>query len=171
VPPGDSRGDDPPLSIRDIVKGNNFYYQGANDNCLVGGLANAVFWMLGRKEANKLLEKNLPINIDCWFFFLKHVHACLPGHFLKKVTCNDVLQLDDTLPLVVQLRSRDMAESHAICIYQGCIYDSASRYVLTKCSVTITWCCGVYAFDRHLHLYQMQKKVTTNQKKKRSRYK
>jgi hypothetical protein len=171
VPPGDSRDDDPPLSIRDIAKGSNFYYQGANDNCLVGGLANAVFWMSGCEVANKLLEKNLPINIDCWSLFVKHVHVCLPGHLMKKVTCNDVLQLDDTLPVIVQLRSRDMAESHAICIFQGCIYDSASRYVLTKCPATITWCSGAYAFDRHLHLYQLQKKVTTKPKKKRSRYK
>jgi hypothetical protein len=43
--PGDSREDDPPISIRHS-KGLNYYYQGQYDSCVMGGLVNAVFWML-----------------------------------------------------------------------------------------------------------------------------
>ena len=157
IPPGDSREDDPPMELRH-TKGNNYYYQGNDSNCLVGGLANASFWMLGGHTADHLLEKFIPINVGCWQLFVQHVQSCLPGYRLRKRVCKDVLDLDDTCPFVVQLRSCDKSESHAICIFQGCIYDSASRFVLTKSQEVITWCCGLYGFECHLRVYQLEKR-------------
>jgi hypothetical protein len=46
LPVGDSREDDPLCGIRNN-KELNYYYQGKTDVCVLGGLANAVFWMIG----------------------------------------------------------------------------------------------------------------------------
>jgi hypothetical protein len=171
IPPGNSREDEPPVELRDI-KGFNYYYQGKDDNCLIGGFANAIYSMLGPECAKMLLEKRLSIiTVDCWYSFILHVQTCVPNYSMKKISCPDVLQWNDSLPLVVQLRSRDMSESHAICIYNGCIFDSASRYVLTKTAESLNWCCGVYGFERHVHCYQLQRKIyNKNNKKKRGRH-
>jgi hypothetical protein len=172
IPPGDSRDDDPPIKLRH-TKGRNYYYQGDDSNCLVGGLANASFWMLGSNKADQLLKKFIPINVGCWQLFVQHVQTCLPGYRLRKRVCKDVLELDDSCPFVVQLRSCDKSESHAICLFQGCIYDSASRFVLTKSQEVITWCCGLYGFECHLRIYQLEQRDNHQgdpQKKKRRRH-
>ena len=172
LPPGDSRLDDPPLQIRD-TKGINYYYQGEKDNCLMGGLANAVFWMVGSDMADLLLREYIPMNVNCWNSFVQHVQACVKGYRVRKIVCQNVLEWNDTFPLVVQIRSRDKSESHAICIYNGCIFDSASRFVLVKNFDSLTWCSGMHGFERHLWLYQLEKKEMTaggQLKKKRSRH-
>jgi hypothetical protein len=60
LPVGDSRDDDPPRGIRNN-KGLNYYYQGkTSDVCVLGGLANAVFWMIGLDRAKDLLHNYSP---------------------------------------------------------------------------------------------------------------
>jgi hypothetical protein len=94
---------------------------------------------------------------------------------LKKFTCIDILKADDTFPVVVQLRAGDKSETHAICIFDGCIFDSASRFVLYKNQEALDWCCGTYGFECHLRLYRLEPKVEKGlkpqtAKRKRHRY-
>lgn len=113
--PGDSREDDPPTSIRHS-KGLNYYYQGNYDNCVMGGLVNAVFWMLGPNESDQLLHNHSPTIDQFWLAFVKTVNHHLCEYELKKFNCIDILKADDTFPVVVQLRAGDKSETHAICI-------------------------------------------------------
>jgi hypothetical protein len=55
LPVGASRDDNPPVPIRDN-QGFNFYFQGKIGNCVLGGLVNAVFWLLGPDESEALLK-------------------------------------------------------------------------------------------------------------------
>jgi hypothetical protein len=65
--------------------------------------------------------------------------------------------MDDSLPVVVQVRGGDKSESHSVCIYDRSIYDSASRFVLgNKSRETLNWCCGDYGFEAHVCLYRLQ---------------
>lgn len=172
LPPGDSRLDDPPVPIRD-VSGLNYYYQGEKDNCLMGGLANAAFWMWGSEMADQLLRQHIPLNVNCWNSFVQHVQSCVKGYTVKKIVCQNVLEWDDQTPMVVQLRSCDQSETHVICIFNGCIYDSASRFILVKNFESLTWCSGMHGFDCHLRLYQLKMVVSPasgQPKKKRSRW-
>ncbi len=70
--------------------------------------------------------------------------------------CPDILKMEDSSPVVVQLRSGDKSETHAICIYKGRIYDSASRFVLTKNKEALNWCCGTFGFEAHMRLYRLE---------------
>jgi hypothetical protein len=172
IPPGDSRDDDPPFVLRHN-QGLNYYYQGQIDNCVMGGLVNAVYWWLGQDLADELLKSNH--TLDFWMLFVRHVNGTLRKHTLKRYTCIDILKTDDTSPMVVQLRSKDKSESHAVCIFQGCIYDSASRFVLKKNEDVLNWCCNTYGFECHLRVYRLEEKVvqpakTCGTKKKRSRH-
>jgi hypothetical protein len=170
LPVGDSREDDPPDHIRDN-QGLNYYYQGKVDNCVMGGLANAVFWMTGPDSSDGLLSTFSPIIEEFWFGFVKHVNHSLKNFLLKKLKCSDILKMDDSLPVVVQLRSGDKSETHAICIYNGRIYDSASRYVLVKSEDALNWCCGSFGFSAHLRLYQLIPKESQEKEKKTRRAK
>jgi hypothetical protein len=147
------------MIIRDN-QGLNFYYQGQVDNCVMGGLANAVFWMFGPEASEALLKNFSPTVNEFWFRFVKHVnHSMMPfSMLLKKVKQPDVLKMEDSFPVVVQLRSGDKSETHAICIYDGRIYDSASRYVLVKSEDALNWCCGTFGFEAHIRLYQLFQK-------------
>ena len=138
------------------------------------GVANAIFWMCGKAVSDKLLLQYIPLTVDCWQTFVTQVRKVVPYYSLRRFKCQNVLLADNTFPMVVQLRSRDMSESHSVCIYQNCIYDSASRYVLTKTKETLEWCCGTAGFHSHLRLYQFHqfglKSPPSDMKKKRSRY-
>ena len=175
IPPGDARDDDPPVQLRS-TSGKNFYYQGKTDNCLMGGSVNAVFIMGGRDMAEDLLNSFIPLKVGCWDEFVKKVSMAIPTHCLKKIHCPDVLLWDDSFPLVVHLRSKDDSESHAICIYRGCIYDSASRFVLTKSKESLSWSSGLWGFKSHLRLYQLKPhahllpSTESNPKKKKRRH-
>lgn len=115
VPIGDSRDYNPPLPIRNN-HGLNYNYQGKVDNCVMGGLANAVFWLLGPDELDQLLkDHSLTVN-DFWMKFVKKVNHVLLEYELKKYSCFDILQMDDAYPVVVQLRAADQSEGHAVCI-------------------------------------------------------
>jgi hypothetical protein len=121
IPPGDSRDDDPPFGLRHN-RGLNYYYQGTVDNCVMGGLVNAVYWWLGQDLADELLKSKHTLGVkDFWMLFVRHVNGTLQEYNLKRFTCIDILRTDDATPMVVQLRSKDKSESHAICIFQGCI--------------------------------------------------
>jgi hypothetical protein len=176
VQPGDSRMDDPPIDLRD-KKGNNYYYQGERDDCLMGGLANAVFTMCGSSVADQLLQEYIPLKVDCWQSFVNHVNTSVIGYQLCKVPCENVLFGDDLLPVVVQICSNDLSESHAVCFYQGSICNSASQYFHIKNEQSLSWCSGIYGFKLHLRLYQLQKiaaidhphPLTNKPKKKRCR--
>jgi hypothetical protein len=171
MPPGDCREDDPPFLLRHS-QGLNYYYQDQIDNCLLGGLANAIFWMVDQDSADRLLNNYIPVQVSRLKHFSVHVNKTLLGYALNTFTCSDVLKSEDCFPMVIQLRSKDQSESHAICIYKGCIYDSASRFVLVKGRETLDWCCGQYGFERHLRIYRLEPLSTTTKgktKKKRPR--
>jgi hypothetical protein len=148
LPVGDSRDDNPPRGIRNN-KGLNYYYQGKTDVCVLGGLADAVFWMIGLDPAKDLLHNYLPTMDSFWFHFVQHVNGVI---FLRKLKCQDILQMGDALPVVVQLRGGDKSESHSVCIYDGSIYDLASQFVLVKSRETLNWCYGDYGFEAHVRL-------------------
>jgi hypothetical protein len=92
-----------------------------------------------------------------WFHFVQHVNGVMHeyGYLLRKLKCQDVLEMDGSLPVVVQLRGGDKSESHSVCIYDGSIYDSASRFVLVKSRETLNWCCSDYGFEAHVRLYRL----------------
>ena len=145
----------------------------------MGGLVNAVFWMLGPQEADDLLHDYKSTIIDeIWFKFVQHVNHVLRSRFILKrlkQAVEDILLIDDTYPLVVHLKATDNSQNHAVCLFNNHIYDSASRYILTKSRDALNWCCGVYDFARSLRIYQLQPKVTEEKpsvphgKKKRRR--
>jgi hypothetical protein len=181
LPVGDSRNDDPPFAIRANLL-LNYYYQGNVDNCVMGGLVNAVYWMLGPDQSDLLLSGFVPAAIqDLWQNFVIHVnHVLREGYWLKRLkTPLPTLDIDDSYPLVVHLKAKDDSQNHAVCLFRGHIYDSASRYVLVKGMESLNWCCGAYPFSNHLRIYQLQPKeakvthpgptTPTGKKKKRRR--
>jgi hypothetical protein len=158
LPVGDSRNKDPPSAIR-YNQGLNYYYQGHHDNCVMGGLVNMVYRMTGPANPKALLEGYMPTLIhDLWFKFVQHViQAMRDRYHIRRVTKpKDILRMDRSFPLVVQLKSTNNSESHAICIFNDCIYDSASQYVLSKSLATLNWCCGAYDYARHLRIYRLE---------------
>jgi hypothetical protein len=157
LPVGDSREDDPPRGICNN-KGLNYYYQGKTDVCVLGGLANAVCWMIGLDPVKDLLHNHSPTMDSFWFHFVQHVKGVMRnyGYLLRNLKCQDILKMDDLLPVVVQLRGGYKSESHSVCIYDGSVFDSASRFVLVKSRETLNWCCGDYGFEAHVHLYRLQ---------------
>jgi hypothetical protein len=176
LPPGDARDDDPPINIQDVEKGLNYYYQGQIANCLMGGFANAIFRMMGSDLAKELLETWSPrwhLSDDRWTKFQEHASQVLSHNirtvvFQKRVG-SSILELDDSMPILVQLRGRDGSETHAITVYKNNIYDGASRYVLTKTKEALDWCCGKYGFDRILKTYVLKMKDVVKSRK-RSRH-
>ncbi len=96
------------------------------DNCVLGGLVNAVFWLLGPHESEALLRDFTPIiSQKLWFKLVQHVNGVLhPSPVVKRVKTEEaLLKVDNTFPLVVHLKSINNSENHCICIYQDCIYD------------------------------------------------
>jgi hypothetical protein len=171
LPVRDSRDDDPPSNLRDN-QGLNYYYQGQVDNCVLGGFANAVFWFSGPESSDTLL-KDFSLSITkFWFHFVTHVNRVLKNYVLKKYVRDDILRMDDASPVVVQLWSGDKSETHSISIFQGCIYDSASRSVLSKTKEALDWCCGSFGFETHLRLYRLeyQERKDKPPKKKEARH-
>jgi hypothetical protein len=61
--------------------------------------------------------------------------------------------MDNSMPIVIQLRGNDGLETHAITIFRKNIYDSSSQYILKNSMETIEWCCGVYGYNRTLRTY------------------
>jgi hypothetical protein len=140
LPVGDSRQDNHPVIIRDN-QGLNFYYQGQVDNCVMGGLANAVFWMFGPEASEALLKNFSPAVDEFWFRFVKHFnHSMMPfSMLLKKVKHPHVLKMEDSFPVVVQLRSGDKSETHAICISVRASPTTPSSLMLMRSST----CAGI----------------------------
>jgi hypothetical protein len=68
------------------------------DNGVMGGLVNAIFWLLGQELADQLLTNHTPMVVkDFWMVFVKHVNTTLPEYMLKR------FQTDDgSCPMVVQ---------------------------------------------------------------------
>jgi hypothetical protein len=110
--------------------------------------------MIGLDPAKDLLHNYLPTMDSFWFHFVQHVNGVMHeyGYLLRKLKCQDILQMGDSLPVVVQLRGGDKSESHSVCIYDGSIYDLASQFVLVKSRETLNWCCGDYGFEAHVRL-------------------
>jgi hypothetical protein len=155
---GDSRNDDPTIAIRHN-QGFNYYYQGHQDNCVMGGLVNTVYQMTGPADAKALLEGNTPTLIhDLWFKFVQHANQAMHDRYqTRRITIPEyILRMDTTFPLVVELKSTNNSETHAICIFKDCIYDSASHYVLSKSLETLNWCCGSYDYACHLRIYCLE---------------
>jgi hypothetical protein len=142
---GDSRDDNPPSNLRDN-QGLNYYYQGQVDNCVMGGFANPVFWFSGPESPDTLLKDFSPSITEFWFHFVTHVNRVLKNYVLKKYVFDDILKMDNASPIVVQLQSGDKSESHSISIFKGRIYDSASRFVLSKTKEALDWCVDPFFF-------------------------
>ena len=177
LPIGDARDDNPPVAIRH-KQGLNYYYQGKEDNCLMGGLVNAIFRMTGPDDADSLL-KDYPCQIiyEQWDQFVRHTNVVMRDRFnvRRLKTKEDVLNLDSTYPMVVHLKSTDGSDTHAVCVFQDFFYDSASRFVLSKSLDCLNWCCGTYEYAGHLRIYHLQPVaakglVAKKTKKKRNRY-
>ena len=177
LPPGDARDDDPPENIRDMEKGLNYYYQGQVDNCLMGGFANAISQMMGSATAKELLESWIPAlhtSVDRWTKFQEHASRILSGNrrtvVFPKQVCTNILEMDDSMPTLVQLRGRDGSETHAITVYKSNIYDGASRYILSKTAESLDWCCPPFGFEKPLRIYRLKMEDVVKAKK-RSRHK
>jgi hypothetical protein len=114
--------------------------------------------MIGVDPAKDLLHNYSPTMDSFWFHFVQHDNGVMHeyGYLLRKLKCQDILQMDDSLPVVVQLRGGDKSESHSVCIYDGSIYNSASQFVLVKSRETLNWCCGDFGFEAHVRLYRLQ---------------
>ena len=176
LPPGDARDDDPPENIRDKTRGLNYYYQGKIDNCLMGSFANAVAEMMGMVVAKQLLEPWNPAHhtsMDRWTKFQEHSIQVLSSPSVRVVFQKTKeafhLQMDDSKPLLIQLRGKDGSETHVVTVFRNNIYDSASRYILVKSQAALEWCCGVYGYEKTLKTYVL--KIDTKMKgKKRSRH-
>jgi hypothetical protein len=56
------------------------------------------------------------------------------------------LQMDNSMPMLIQLQGKGGSETHDVTVFQNNIYDSASRYVLMKLKETLEWCCGMYGY-------------------------
>jgi hypothetical protein len=160
LPPGDTRVDEPPLELCNVEKGENYYYQEMIDNCLMGGFANAIAEMCGDETAQSLLIGWNPFDHKHewrWKAFFDRVCKVLSPHLgrvsLQKVKEKFTLSADDRMPVVLQLKGRDGSATHSVTVFQGNIYDSASRHVLHKNEETLHWCCGDYGFAETLRAY------------------
>jgi hypothetical protein len=138
----------------------------------MGGLADAVFWMGGPNLSDALLNGFTPNISELWFGWVKHIHSALKEYLLKRCKCPDILKMEDSSPVVIQLRSGNKSETHAICIYKGWIYDLASQFVIKKTEEALNWCCGTFGFKAHMRLYclELQEgKVECHTKKKKAK--
>jgi hypothetical protein len=176
LPPGDTRDDDPPESIRCAEFGLNYYYQGKIDNCVMGSFANAICKMMGVHMAQQLLDTWVPTHYsstDRWTKFQEHTVQIIGSEHgrvgFRKVHQPYNLKMNDSMPLLLQMKGNDGSETHAVTVYGNKIYDSASRYVLKKTQDTLEWCCGEYGYNRVLRIYVLTiEKAPTG--KKRSRH-
>ena len=176
LPPGDTRDDDPPESIRCKESGLNYYYQGKLDNCVMGSFANAISQMIGLETAQQLLDTWVPTHFtstDRWTKFQEHAVQIIGSKHgrvgFRKLQHPYDLNMDDSMPLLLQLKGNDGSETHAVTVYGNKIYDSASRYVLEKTQASLDWCCGEYGYNRALRTYVLTIERPTTAKK-RSRH-
>ena len=126
----------------------------------MGGFANAVSTMMGSTIAKLLLQTWSPshhTSRDRWTKFQEHAIKTLhmPGKRVVFAKSKESFHIgmDNSMPIVIQLRGKDGLETHAIIVYRNSIYNSSSRYILKKSMETIEWCCGVYGYDRTLRTY------------------
>ena len=142
----------------------------------MGSLANAISIMMGLPMAKQLLDTWVPYHYtstDRWSKFQEQVIQSIgptQGRVgFKKLREQFNLKTDDSMPILIQLKGNDGSETHAVTVYKNNIYDSASRYVLTKSQESLEWCCGEFGFEKTLRTYVLtiQKKDST---KKRSRH-
>jgi hypothetical protein len=89
LPVGDLRDDDTPRGFCNN-KELNYYHQGKTDVCVLGGLANAVFWMIDLDPAKDLLHNYSPTMDSFWFHFVQHVNGVMHeyGYLLRKLKYN-----------------------------------------------------------------------------------
>jgi hypothetical protein len=128
----------------------------------MGGLVNAMFWMLGPDQSENLLRGYTPTLIqNLWHKFVMHVNHVLRDHYLLKrlKTAMAIMDIDDMYPLVVHLKGTNNSQNHAVCVYNGHIYNLASRYVLIKHINSLNWCCGTYPYECQLRIYQVLPQV------------
>jgi hypothetical protein len=173
LPPGDTREDQPPTELWNSELGLSYYCQEMMDNCLMGGFANAVCSLCGENAAEQLLNGWNPFDHpvhERWQAFFGKVTSSLSPTLgrvqMQKLKGTFSLKTDDNMPIVLQLKGRDGSETHAITVYQGNIYDSASKHILKKTETTLNWCCGPFGFDRTLRCYVL---VVVSQSKAPSR--
>ena len=116
--------------------------------------------MIGFETAQKLLETWVPTHFtstDRWTKFQEHA-VQITGSTHRRVGFRKLqhpydLNMDDSMPLLLQLKGNDGSETHAVTVYGNKIYDSASRYVLEKTQASLDWCCGEYGYNRALRTY------------------
>ena len=108
IPVGASRDDNPPVPIRH-KRGFNYYYQGKVDNCVMGGLVNAVFWKMGPQQADKFLSNYTPavINENLWDGFVQQINRSLTGYLMKRF-------MAETVPPVLRIGYRPRHPSNQL---------------------------------------------------------
>jgi hypothetical protein len=160
LPPGDTREDPPPETLWNTELGLSFYYQEMIDNCLMGGFANAVCNLCGPDAAASLLQGWNPVGLKVdkrWHEFIQKVVKSLSPTLgrveMQRLKGVFTVDTDDSMPIVLQLKGKDGSETHAVTVYMGNIYDSASKYVLKKTNETLNWCCGPFGYDKTLRCY------------------
>ncbi len=81
-----------------------------------------------------LMGRTHTISNDLWNMFVQHVNRVMrDGYLLRRLRKSaNLLKVEDYNPLVAHLKATDNSQNHAICIFNGRIYDSASCYVLTN---------------------------------------
>jgi hypothetical protein len=134
------------------------------------------FQLMGSDIAKELLETWSPewhVSLDRWTKFQERALRVLSGNkqtvvFPEQVG-KSILEMDDSMPILVQLWGKDGSEMHVIIVYKNNIYDGASWYVLTKTTETLDWCYGPYGFDKTLKTYVLKMKDVVKSKK-RSRH-
>jgi hypothetical protein len=142
----------------------------------MGSFANALSQMIGLKTAQQLLDTWVPTHLtstDRWTKFQEHAVQIIDlkhGRVgFRKLQHPYDLKMNDSMPLLLQLKGNDGSETHAVTVYGNKIYDSASRYVLEKTQASLDWCCGEYGFNRALRTYALTIEQPTTAKK-RSRH-
>ena len=152
VPAGATRDDDPPKSLHHS-DGDNFYYQGTDDQCLIGGLINA--WankeetLEFAKHAFQIIhESNSLYNVNRYDEFNKIVMRVVGNQkrMKREKHYNPFNGDNDKHPVVVILKGQDLSENHSITFFDNKIFDSASRKILKKSQETLDWCCGEAGF-------------------------
>jgi hypothetical protein len=88
----------------------------------MGGFANAIFQLMGSAFAKGLQETWSPewhFSADRWTQFQEHASRVLSGNKRKVVFAKQVgksiLEMDDSMPILVQLRGKDGLETHDTC--------------------------------------------------------
>ena len=154
IPPGESKKKAlPPASLLHYMR-KSAYQQGSNSTCLLDSLSSAmaefgciqqVELLRNHVDCKKLSQSNVNLMAE----FGNQVNRQFKGIGLQmfrqknKKTVEDLLTCDDMWVVVAVLKASDgMEGQHAVCLFNGGIYDANCKFVLKKSKAALDWCCG-----------------------------